>query len=168
LTDINCASRPLLPIMKVHPLVIHAEPWPVILQHAPAPPGPQGRPARRKSGRAGPRRRCAHAPGRRRRCAGVAAPGGAGNDRVDRATARSETVAAMALADVLAHHAQGTDGPPGQWLDQLRALVDGASPDEVKSLRRVLFERPQPRSPASTPTWNWRPAGATAATPTAT
>jgi polyphosphate kinase 2 len=73
------------------------------------------------------------------------------NDRVDRATARSETVAAMALADVLAQHAQGTDGAPGQWLDQLRALVDGASPDEVKSLRRVLFERPAAPKPGVDP-----------------
>jgi polyphosphate kinase len=66
-------------------------------------------------------------------------------DRVNRATTRTETKAAMALADVLAQHAQGGDGPPGQWLQQLQALVDGASPDEAKALRRALFER------ASTP-----------------
>ncbi len=57
----------------------------------------------------------------------------------------------MALADVLAHHAQGADGAPGQWLDQLRALVDGASPDEVKSLRRVLFDRPTAPKPGIDP-----------------
>jgi polyphosphate kinase 2 len=62
-------------------------------------------------------------------------------DRVDRATTRTGTVAAMALSDVLTHHAQGTPGTPGEWLGQLRALVDGASPDEVKTLRHVLFER---------------------------
>ena len=62
-------------------------------------------------------------------------------DRVARAEARTETAAAMALADVLAQHAQGADSPPGQWLQQLRTLVDGASPDEAKALRRVLFER---------------------------
>ena len=65
-------------------------------------------------------------------------------DRVSRATTRSQTVKAMALADVLAHHAQGADSPPGQWLHELRALVDGASPDEVKALRKVLFERAGP------------------------
>jgi polyphosphate kinase 2 len=65
-------------------------------------------------------------------------------DRISRATTRAETVASMALADVLTHHAQGREGAPGEWLTRLRALVDGASPDEVKALRRVLFERAQP------------------------
>ncbi|MBL8335003.1 MAG: polyphosphate kinase 2 [Rubrivivax sp.] len=68
-------------------------------------------------------------------------------DRVDRARDRTQTVAEMALADVLEHHASGRGGPPGEWLSQLRALVGGASPDEVKALRRVLFERPE--APAS-------------------
>ena len=63
------------------------------------------------------------------------------HERVERATTRTQTQAALALTDVLAHHAQGTDGPPGQWLQQLRSLVGGASPDEVKALRRVLFEK---------------------------
>ncbi len=63
------------------------------------------------------------------------------HDRVERATTRTETVKSLALAEVLAHHAQGIDSPPGRSLQQLRALIDGASPDEVKSLRRVLFEQ---------------------------
>jgi polyphosphate kinase 2 len=65
-------------------------------------------------------------------------------DRVARAVTRQQTVKALALADVLDRHAKGQDGPPGEWLRELRALVDGASPDEVKALRRALFERPQP------------------------
>jgi len=69
------------------------------------------------------------------------------NDRVNRASERTQTVAAMALADVLSHHANGNGGPPVEWLSDLRAMVDGASPDEVKSLRRVLFEKAEaPRS----------------------
>jgi polyphosphate kinase len=60
---------------------------------------------------------------------------------VARATERTQTVASMALADVLASHAQGADGPPGEWLRQLQALIDGASPDEAKALRRLLFQR---------------------------
>ncbi|MEN9628004.1 MAG: hypothetical protein RJA10_1231, partial [Pseudomonadota bacterium] len=62
-------------------------------------------------------------------------------ERIDRATTRTQTQAALALADVLAGHARGSDGPPGQGLQQLRSLVGGASPDEVKALRRVLFEK---------------------------
>ncbi len=63
------------------------------------------------------------------------------SDRIARAAERTQTVAALALADVLQHHARGDDGPPGEWLNRLRAMVSGASPDEVKALRRVLFER---------------------------
>ena len=63
-----------------------------------------------------------------------------GRDRVARATTRTQTVAAMALSDVLARHAQGDAGPPGEWLRELQALVKGASPDEVKALRKVLFD----------------------------
>ena len=63
-----------------------------------------------------------------------------GRDRVARATTRTQTVAAMALSDVLARHAQGDAGPPGEWLRELQALVKGASPDEVKALRKLLFE----------------------------
>ena len=84
-------------------------------------------------------------------------------DRISRATTRAETVASMALADVLAHHAQGGDGAPGEWLARLRALVDGASPDEVKSLRRVLFEREQPAATGIDPDMElapgWREGG---------
>jgi polyphosphate kinase 2 len=62
-------------------------------------------------------------------------------DRVERATERKQAVRALALADVLAQHAAGRDGPPGGWLRELQALISGASPDEVKALRRLLFRR---------------------------
>ncbi len=63
---------------------------------------------------------------------------------VARAATRAETVASMALSDALTHHAQGVDGPPGEWLRQLKAMIDGAAPDESKALRRMLFEKPEP------------------------
>jgi polyphosphate kinase 2 len=66
------------------------------------------------------------------------------HDRVARGTARAEAVQALALGDILARHAQGTplpDGPGGGWLREVRSLVEGASPDEAKALRRLLFER---------------------------
>jgi polyphosphate kinase len=85
------------------------------------------------------------------------------DDRVARATTRHETVAALALGDLLSHHAGAADGPPGEWLTQLQALVDGASPDEVKALRRVLFERLQPPHSGIDPDLelaaNWRDGG---------
>jgi polyphosphate kinase 2 len=65
---------------------------------------------------------------------------------VDRATERTQTTTAMALADVIERHERGDAGPPGDWLRQLQALIDGAAPDEVKSLRRMLF-RPLPAVP---------------------
>jgi polyphosphate kinase 2 len=62
-------------------------------------------------------------------------------DTVARAVTRSDTVKAMALSDLLTHHAQGDSGTPGEALRQVQALIDGASPDEVKALRRMLFAR---------------------------
>ena len=74
-------------------------------------------------------------------------------DRVARAGTRAGTVAAMALSDVLMDHAQHAhradgDDAPGEWLARLQALIDGAAPDEVKTLRRLLFER-RPPPPAA-------------------
>jgi len=60
---------------------------------------------------------------------------------VARATERTKTVRAMALTDVLERHARGEPARPGEWLHELHALIDGAAPDEVKALRRLLFER---------------------------
>ena len=62
-------------------------------------------------------------------------------ERVSRAVTRSNTVKAMALSDLLAAHAKGTGGGSAEVLRELQALVAGASPDEAKALRKVLFER---------------------------
>jgi polyphosphate kinase len=61
----------------------------------------------------------------------------------DRATTGARTEQAMALADVLARHAQGQGA--GTLLAELQALMDGASPDDRKALRKLLFQ------PAATP-----------------
>ncbi len=62
--------------------------------------------------------------------------------RVARATERTQTVAAMALSDVLKKHQAGDTQAPSLLLDELKALIGGAAPDEVKALRRLLFSRP--------------------------
>ncbi|MGB2818805.1 MAG: polyphosphate kinase 2 [Burkholderiaceae bacterium] len=62
-------------------------------------------------------------------------------ERVSRATARAEIVKEQALSDILAAHAKGGEGTTTGWLGELRALIDGASPDEVRALRRALFDR---------------------------
>ena len=68
-------------------------------------------------------------------------------DTIARAVTRTDTVKAMALRDLLAYHARGKGGAPGETLRELQALIDGASPDEVKALRQVLFER-EPAKPS--------------------
>ncbi|WP_326542977.1 polyphosphate kinase 2 [Pseudorhodoferax sp.] len=57
-------------------------------------------------------------------------------DRVGRATTRAQARAEMAVADVLAQ--------AGDKAAQLRALVQGTSPDEARALRRLLAERSEP------------------------
>jgi polyphosphate kinase 2 len=52
----------------------------------------------------------------------------------------TQTVQSMSLADLMGRHASGL--PPGETLEQLKALIAGASPDEAKSLRRLLFDPP--------------------------
>jgi polyphosphate kinase len=63
-------------------------------------------------------------------------------DRVARRTSTAHTVQEMVLSDLLAHAGGGT--PAGESLRQLQALVSGASPDEVKALRRALFKQDEP------------------------
>jgi polyphosphate kinase 2 len=66
-------------------------------------------------------------------------------DRVSRATTGAQTERAMALADVLAHHAQGQGGDGA--LTDLQAMIASASLDDVKALRQLLFQpasRPEP------------------------
>ena len=77
--------------------------------------------------------------------------------RVARATTRTQTVQAQALGDVLAQHAQGK---AGDWLGEIKALMAGASPDEVKALRRVLLDaapaKPGGRDPDAELSPDWR------------
>jgi polyphosphate kinase 2 len=63
-------------------------------------------------------------------------------DHVARGTSTAHTVQALALSDLLRHGA--VDGPASETLGQLQALIAGASPDEVKALRRTLFARNEP------------------------
>jgi polyphosphate kinase len=56
----------------------------------------------------------------------------------DRRSSETNTVKALVLSDLLKAHAQGV--PPGDQIEQLRTLISGASPDEMKSLRRLLFQ----------------------------
>ena len=63
-------------------------------------------------------------------------------DRVARRTSTAHTVQEMVLSDLLAHAGGGT--PAGESFRQLQALVSGASPDEVKALRRALFKQDEP------------------------
>ena len=69
---------------------------------------------------------------------------------VTRGTQRRGTVAAMALSDVLQrHHDRASKGtgrsqdhaPHGEWIGELKSMIDGASPDEARALRRLLFQR---------------------------
>ncbi|MBA4178507.1 MAG: polyphosphate kinase 2, partial [Leptothrix sp. (in: Bacteria)] len=84
-------------------------------------------------------------------------PGTVERTVVDRATQRRETVTTLALADVLTHHAReqaagdSAPGAAGDWLREVKALIDGASPDEKKALRQLLFERPPAEGPAIDP-----------------
>jgi polyphosphate kinase 2 len=65
------------------------------------------------------------------------------NALVARAELRRETKSALALSDLVVSHANGPAGSGDDWHEQLRALIRGASSDEVKALRRLLFERAQ-------------------------
>ena len=73
-------------------------------------------------------------------------PRGVEANTVSRATTGAQTERAMALADVLASHRQtegATAGPahgPGGTLADLQAMIASASPDDVKALRRLLFQ----------------------------
>jgi polyphosphate kinase 2 len=73
------------------------------------------------------------------------------NSLVERATLRRETVAAMAVSDLLAKHTGAKAGEGDDWFEQLRALIRGASPDEAKALRRLLFEPSEKPSGATDP-----------------
>ena len=69
-------------------------------------------------------------------------------DRIERASSRVEAVSEMVMSDLLAQ--PGLPAQPAQGADRLtplHALVDGASPDEARALRRALLQRAaSPRS----------------------
>lgn len=67
-------------------------------------------------------------------------------ERVSRATTRAQIVKEQALSDIFAAHTNGGEGTKASWLGELRALIDGASPDEVRALRRALFDRTADRT----------------------
>jgi polyphosphate kinase 2 len=75
----------------------------------------------------------------------LARPGdrGAESDRIARRTSATRTVREMVLSDLLARRADAAS-PAGETLRQLQALIAGASPDDVKALRRALFKREAP------------------------
>jgi polyphosphate kinase 2 len=58
---------------------------------------------------------------------------------VSRGRSNAHTVQSMALADLLARRGNGE--PNNQLVKQLHALIAGASPDEARALRRMLFDR---------------------------
>jgi len=62
------------------------------------------------------------------------------NHVVASAQSESRTMQVMTLAHLLAGHAAGD--PAGAPLGQIQSLLAGASPDEVKALRRLLFDPP--------------------------
>jgi polyphosphate kinase 2 len=70
---------------------------------------------------------------------------------IERSAERTQTATAMALGDLLQQHARGDAGPPGEWLRELQALIGGASPDEAKALRRMLFQRAEPVTEGADP-----------------
>jgi polyphosphate kinase 2 len=59
-------------------------------------------------------------------------------DTISRATSGARTEQAMALSDVLARHAEGA--AEGNLVAELQALMAGAAPDDLRALRRMLFQ----------------------------
>jgi polyphosphate kinase 2 len=69
------------------------------------------------------------------------APAALERERADRKTLAAQTKQAMALGDMLARHDHGGRPDP---IGELKAMLDGASLDEQKALRQMLFApRPQ-------------------------
>jgi polyphosphate kinase 2 len=60
-------------------------------------------------------------------------------DHVARGTSRTHIKQALALGDFLKRHASGQS--TSETVQQLQALIEGASPDEARALRQMLFKR---------------------------
>ena len=63
--------------------------------------------------------------------------GAAATDAVDRGVERSQARKALTLRDALVGHAKGE--PDGEIIASVRALLEGASPDERKALKKLLW-----------------------------
>jgi len=105
--------------------------------------------AKTKSGRAGTGRSARRLAERTRPVAGgdtLAHPSArsAESDRVARRTSTAQAVQQLVLSDLMAQSARGAS--ENETVRQLQTLIDGASPDEVKVLRRTLFKREAPAS----------------------
>jgi polyphosphate kinase len=72
-------------------------------------------------------------------------------DRVARGTSEAQTVQALAIADLIAGKDRRMPMPTSETLQQLQALISGASPDETKALRRALFKRDAPEQAGTDP-----------------
>ena len=85
-------------------------------------------------------------------------PSGIQNRVIDTATSEAKTEQVMTLANMLAsyHAGEPVNGP----VEQIKALIEGASRDEVKGLRRLLFTRaeasPNGRDPDTELASGWR------------
>ncbi len=69
-------------------------------------------------------------------------------DQVSRRTSTRLTVESLVMRDLLGPSGKGL--PSTEILKRLQAIIDGASPDEVKALRRTLFKR-EPETPGVDP-----------------
>jgi polyphosphate kinase 2 len=115
---------------------------------APAHPATVGRQAARTTAATGPAPRRTAAKQARPVQAGDTlahlGPKSAEADRVARRRSTTTTVQAAVAADLLAHP---PEGGVAETLSQLQALMDGASPDELKALRKSLFTKAPKAAP---------------------
>ena len=58
-------------------------------------------------------------------------------DTINRGTLRSQITKDLTLRHIIEGHAKGES--PGEVIDRLRVLLDGASPDERKALKKLLW-----------------------------
>jgi len=97
-------------------------------------------------------RRAPRRPTARRVATGDTAPqldaNGVERDRVNRAVARHDAVAAETLAELLRRHKPDEDGGAALALE-LQTLLAGSSPDERRHLRRALREHEQALAPVA-------------------
>jgi polyphosphate kinase 2 len=88
-------------------------------------------------------------------------PRGIERDTVSRATTGARTASAEALSDLLGGHARGE--PIGAVMAGLQAMLDGASPDDRKALRRMLTQKTEnsmpPREADTQLAADWREGG---------